>query len=271
MLCRDSKRILGAYVDNEIDVMQSAALEEHLAVCEDCRAFMDDQRTVKNLLQQGNFRFSVPSGFYEQIKKSLDTRSNEDKSPKKKMQFWPAAADSLWRVTAAVATAATLVLAVALGVLLHRESTAGPGNAISEGISAQIATAQTEVVDNHIRSLLADHLADVASTDQHTVKPWFNGKLSFSPKVTDFSDKGFPLIGGRLDYMEGQRVAALIYKHRQHVINVFTYPHEGRVSLATNEQRGFHIIHWADSGMEFWVISDVNAADLRQFADLLRE
>src|SRR5262249_7233362 len=122
MLCRDSKRILGAYVDDEIDVMQSAALEEHLAIFGDCRAFMDDQRTVKNLLQQGNFRFTVPSGFYEQIKKSLETGSKEVISTKKKLQFWPGSADSLWRVTAAVATAATLVLAVALGVLLHRES-----------------------------------------------------------------------------------------------------------------------------------------------------
>ncbi|HEV3040142.1 MAG TPA: anti-sigma factor [Candidatus Angelobacter sp.] len=271
MQCRDSKKILGAYVDNEIDVMQSAALEEHLAVCEDCRAFMDDQRTVKNLVQQGNFRFSVPSGFYEQIRKSLDTRSKEDTRPKKKLQFWPGAADSLWRITAAVATAATLVLAVALGVLLHRESVATHTNAPNEAVPAQIATAQNEVVDNHIRSLLADHLADVASTDQHTVKPWFNGKLNFSPKVADFSDQGFPLIGGRLDYMEAQRVAALIYKRRQHVINVFTYPHGGSVPLATNEQRGFHTVHWADSGMEYWVISDVNAAELRQFADLLRQ
>jgi anti-sigma factor RsiW len=264
MLCRDSKKILGAYVDNEIDVTQSAALEEHLAVCADCQAFMDDQRAVKNLLQQGNFRFSVPSGFYEQIRKSLEP-------PAKKLRFWTDARYRWWQVTASVATAATLVLAVTLGMILHRQSAPGSNTAQNGAGAGEVATIQNEVVDNHIRSLLADHLADVASTDQHTVKPWFNGKLSFSPKVADFSDKGFPLIGGRLDYMEGQRVAALIYKHRQHVINMFTCPHSNPVALVASEQRGFHIIHWGDSGMEYWVISDVNAAELQQFAELLRQ
>ncbi len=252
MLCRDSKKLLGAYVDNELDVVQSAALEEHLTVCTDCQAFVEDQRAVKGLLQQGNFRFAMPSGFYEQIKKSLDP------APAKKLRFWPASQGWAWKLATGAATAAALALAIVLGVVLHQQSNAGQ------------MIVQNEVVDNHIRSLLMNHLADVESTDQHTVKPWFNGKLSFSPKVTDFSDKGFPLIGGRLDTMEGETVAALVYKRRQHVINVFTCPHTETVAPVASEQRGYHIMHWADSGMEYWVISDVNAGELQQFADLLR-
>ena len=252
MLCRDSKKLLGAYVDNELDVVQSAALEEHLAGCADCQAFVEDQQAVKGLLQQGNFRFSVPAGFYEQIKKSLGP------GPAQKVRFWPATPAWAWKLTTGFATAAALALAIALGVVLHQQSNTGQ------------AFAQNEVVDNHIRSLLMNHLADVDSTDQHTVKPWFNGKLSFSPKVTDFSDKGFPLIGGRLDTMEGETVAALVYKRRQHVINVFTCPHTDAIAPASSEQRGYHIVHWADGGMEYWVISDVNAGELQQFADLLR-
>ena len=253
MLCRDSKKILGAYVDNEVDVTQSAALEEHLAACADCQAFIDDQRAVKNLLQQGNLRFSVPAGFYEQVRKSLEPL------PKKNLRFWHDARYRMWQVTASVATAAALALAIALGVFLHRQP------------SGSHVIAQNEVVDNHIRSLLMNHLADVASTDQHTVKPWFMGKLDFSPKVVDLSEKGFPLVGGRLDYMDGQTVAALIYKHRQHVINVFTYPHADSAALVVSEQRGYHIVHWAGSGMEYWLISDVNAAELQQLAELLKQ
>ena len=240
-------------MDNEVDPTQSADLEEHLAACADCQAFVDDQRTVKNLLQQGNFRFSVPPGFYQQVRKSLEPL------PKKSLWFWLGAGHRLWQATAMVAIAATVILAIALGVVLHKGSVASPA-----------AIAQNEVVDNHIRSLLMNHLADVASTDQHTVKPWFIGKLDFSPKVVDLSEKGFPLVGGRLDYMDGQTVAALIYKHRQHVINVFTYPHADSAALTVSEQRGYHIVHWADSGMEYWLISDVNAAELQQLAELLK-
>lgn len=252
MLCRDSKKLLGAYVDNELDVVQSAALEEHLAVCADCQAFVEDQRSVKGLLQQGNFRFSVPSGFYEQIRKSLEP------SPSRKLRVWPVIPAWAWKLGTGAATAAALALAIALGVVLHQQSNAGQ------------VIVQNEVVDNHVRSMLLNHLADVDSTDQHTVKPWFNGKLSFSPKVTDFSDKGFPLVGGRLDTMEGETVAALVYKRRQHVINVFTCPHAEVIAPVATEQRGYHIVHWADGGMEYWAISDVNAGELQQFADLLR-
>ena len=128
-----------------------------------------------------------------------------------------------------------------------------------------------EAVSGHVRSLMANHLTDVASTDQHTVKPWFAGKLDFSPPVEDFAEAGYPLVGGRLDYLQGHPVAALVYLHRKHTINVFVWPvasaHEGITGAVT--QQGYHVIHGAHAGMAYWVVSDLNPEELASFARML--
>jgi anti-sigma factor RsiW len=130
------------------------------------------------------------------------------------------------------------------------------------------------VVTEHIRSLQAEHLLDVISTDQHTVKPWFNGKLDFAPPIVDLAANGFPLSGGRLDYLAGHTVAALVYHHKQHPINLFIWPNSsGRSSAPPTcvERAGYHLCNWSNQAMNYWAISDLNAAELSQFAGYWRE
>jgi anti-sigma factor RsiW len=129
-----------------------------------------------------------------------------------------------------------------------------------------------EVLSSHIRSLMVDHLEDVASTDQHTVKPWFDGKLDFSPTVVDLSPEGFPLIGGRLDYLDNRAVTALVYQRQKHVINLFAWPTPTDADTGTSlvTQQGYHLIHWAQSGTTYWAVSDLETGELQTFVHLIQ-
>jgi len=158
-----------------------------------------------------------------------------------------------------LAAAATLLIAAGIGTIVMRLAPA-----------VNIAMVD-QVVDGHVRSLMAEHLFDVESTDQHTVKPWFLGKLDFAPPVADLSSIGFPLVGGRLDYLGGQPVAALVYQRQKHTINVFVSPSKSSDPAdVERSERGFHVHHWARDGMSFWAVSDLNEAELAQFVRALQ-
>jgi anti-sigma factor RsiW len=156
------------------------------------------------------------------------------------------------------AIAASVLVTVSLGFALGRWTSASGDPSI-------------EIVAAHVRSLQAEHLVDVASSDRHRVKPWFAGKLDFSPNVPDLAEHGFTLVGGRLDYFDGRPAAALVYRRREHTINVFLQPSHDRVGSTrrTFERDGFRILHASLDGMECWLVSDVSAADLEELLRLL--
>lgn len=253
MQCQESKKILDAYVDNEVDVLQSVALEEHLAGCPDCAKTMEGRRALKSAIQNADLRYTAPPELVSAVRKELHM-DEEKRVSKSWLGFnWLRFKDLT--LGFAGATVAFLLAAAILGFWFHTPE------------SVKIARATT---DDYVRSMLMENRGiDVISQDTHTVKPWFTNKISFSPTVTDFADKGFPLAGGRVDFVNNQTVATLIYRRNQHYIDVFLYPsnesYEGE-----RQERGYRILYWSKDGMQYWVVSDLNQQELEQFAALIK-
>jgi anti-sigma factor RsiW len=244
MTCQEVGRLLDAYVDNELGPGEAAAMDEHLETCPRCRQRIADRGSLARLIR------SVP---YYNAPDALRARVAGATNPSR---FTPRA----------LAWAAMIAVAVSLGgamtVRSIRSRHAGEATVV-------IAEA---VVGSHVRALMGEHLLDVRSSDQHTVKPWFQGKLDFSPAVEDLASIGFPLVGGRVDYLSGRPVAALIYQRRQHTINLFEWPAtDARAATDTRSIRGFQLRHWTSGGMSFWAVSDLNDAELAEFARALQK
>ncbi|HMG34578.1 MAG TPA: anti-sigma factor [Blastocatellia bacterium] len=245
MNCEEMQDLMHAYVDRELDLIRSLELEHHLG---DCDACSEELAGIRRLRSQIGFLYQMPQPSLERRVRSAVRKADRSSQP-----GW-------FSVRAlAVAAAALFVAVIGLGVL--RFTTASRANDVLA----------SEVVASHVRSMMADHLTDVSSSDQHTVKPWFGGKLDFSPVVSDFANEGFPLVGGRLDYLDGRPVAALVYKRRQHYINLFVWPSSAESESADHRSRqGFNVVHWGSSGMSWWAVSDLNESELQQFADLAK-
>lgn len=248
MNCAEAQDLVHLYLDQELDLVRVVDVDKHLQSCAACRALYDGQRALRATVRQDASYHHAPAELREHLRFSLRGQAAGPDRPH-------ALRRRRWNTAVAVAIAAAVVLSVSAALYLALPT---PQDRLVD-----------DVVSSHVRSLMANHLADVASSDQHTVKPWFNGKLAYSPPVDDLTARGFPLIGGRLDYVNYRPVAALVYRHRLHVINLFVWPggngHEQKPRTFTRQ--GYNLLHWAQGGMEFWAVSDLNEAELKQFVD----
>lgn len=256
MNCGDVQSLLHGYMDNEIDPAKSREIEDHLAECHGCAASLDSFRALSQAMAESAVYYRAPDRVRTRLQSALRAQTvSEDRSTRPVRFPWLG-----WKPLAAVTT--LLLLAFVAGVFAGRiPLTPAPADALLI----------EEVLGSHVRSLMGTHLVDVVSSDQHTVKPWFDGKLDYSPPVVDLKANGFPLVGGRLDYLDNRSVAALVYRRHKHLINLYVWPTPtGDTALRTVTRQGYHIDYWTQAGMTYWAVSDVSPVDLSQFVTLLR-
>lgn len=249
MGCELTHTVLHGYMDGELDAARAADFEHHLISCADCVAVLEANESVRSSIQR--------AGLYERAPRALRQKMQAQLRGTMQSSVMPIRNPAPWRW---LALAATILLAIFLGWRLLPF----PGSGESALASA--------IVDAHLRSLQPGHLEDVVSTDQHTVKPWFDGKLDFAPPVHEFVNEGFPLQGGRLDVVRGRTVAVLVYARRKHVVNVFIWPTtEADSEPVSGAQLGYHWIDWRKGGMEMCAVSDVSRDDLGELQRLLAQ
>jgi mycothiol system anti-sigma-R factor len=249
--CELKSTSLHGYLDGELDAVRAAEFENHLESCPECLAELEGQESLRASLQQAQLRERAPLDLRKKVLQSLPKPASRPRMALSLSWQW-------------VAVAAALLLAMSgfgWRLVSHRLD-----------LSAQ-QQLSAEIVDAHVRSLQVGHLSDVISTDQHTVKPWFNGKVDFAVPVRDFADDGFPLQGGRLEVINGKTVAALIYGRRKHEVNLFVWPETNASDEAAHPSslRGYQLIRWRKAGMEYWLASDLALPDLEVLQRLIAQ
>ncbi|HEV2491712.1 MAG TPA: anti-sigma factor [Terriglobia bacterium] len=281
MNCRETQELLHAYFDGELDLVHSLEIERHMDECPNCMTAYQRQQSLRSAVRGSSLYFKAPATLESRLRDRLREvhaaetdrvqRLERTLSPRAIPSQAPARTDlgSSWnrwglRWSLIGAAAGFGLAAIVISMLVLK-----PARPTPEQLLAQ------DVVANHIRSLMPNHLTDVASSDQHNVKPWFNGKLDFSPPVVDLAPEGFPLLGGRLDYLAGRPVAALVYGRRKHLINVFVWPsgesaHDSAGPPKITTIQGYNVLHWTRSGTTYWAVSDVNSKELGEFVRLLQ-
>jgi anti-sigma factor RsiW len=247
--CADREAMLQALVDGELDAANTLAMEAHLRTCPGCAAEYGRAVALRERLGAEDVRLAAPPALRARIENALE-REAAPRAERPPQRHWRPWAIGGWSLAGAMTA-----VAATLAVLLVQP--AGPD-------------LQDQLVADHVRSLLPGHLIDVATSDRHVVKPWFNGRIDFAPPVPELADRGFPLVGGRLDVVAGRVAPVLVYRRRLHTINLFILPAgrvagEGRASASSPP--GYSILHWRQGGFDFWAVSDVGKGDLEQFRD----
>ncbi|MBV8780153.1 MAG: anti-sigma factor [Phycisphaerae bacterium] len=260
MNCPRTISELHAYLDGELSATESVAFEQHLVSCDACRAILADDKQLREAMSNGGLYHRAPTQLIERIEALIPADVNHSgqallqlrSSRNLHRRWWTIGITSM----AAAAIAACLVI-----VIVAIQSRGNGDNLLAQ-----------EIVSSHVRSMMVDHLLDVRSTDRHTVKPWFDGKLDFAPPVKDTTAQGFPLIGGRLDYIGDRPVASLVYKRQQHLINLFIWT-SGQTSDDNDRlltRQGYNLVRWTHAGMAFWAVSDLELSQLQQFAQVIQ-
>ncbi|MGH9512705.1 MAG: anti-sigma factor family protein [Terriglobales bacterium] len=252
MNCEFARTTVHAYFDGELDAVRSADFEAHAEICVECQSELKAIGTLRKRIQESDLFEQASPQLLNRISKQIAQETN-----KSRVKVFSAPKHFLIPAFGALAAAAASVAIVFLVLQSHNQATR---------ITA-------ELIDAHVRSLQPGHLTDVLSTDQHTVKPWFDGKLDFIPPVSDFSQQGFPLVGGRLDIVNGHNVAALVYGRRKHLVSVFVWPYRGREPslVSSGSYQGYNWLRWQSGEMEFCLVSDASATDLRELKELIRQ
>jgi len=238
--CADRELLLHALVDGELDAKSALEVEAHVAGCAACAAELAAIREVKAALREAPLSYRAPASLMDRI----DAALAEAAAPPRRRRF----AVETWVMSGGIGA---LAAGLAMFAFL-------PTGAALEG----------QLVDAQVRSLEVQHLVDVQTSDRHTVKPWFNGKIDFAPPVVDLVAQGYPLVGGRLDHIAGRDVAAIVFHRRAHVINLFVWKGEGPETPTLVHHEGYSLVHWGANGLTFWAVSDVDSADLMNFQKL---
>jgi mycothiol system anti-sigma-R factor len=271
MNCEEARKLMDGYLDGELDPITNQAIEEHLRDCPNCERAYETHRSLIRVIGNATPYYKAPAELRERVRSSLREEIAEQSTRKvapeaeplfsrKRPESRSVLLGMPWNwlgLAAAIIVAAVIVLN-----LLPRRQQPGADQFLA-----------TQLIASHVRSLMANHLADVVSSDQHTVKPWLDAKLDFAPPVVDLSSEGFPLVGGRLDYLDNRPVAALIYQRRKHFINLFVWPAADDAAKATMAMthQGYQMLHWVDPAFNYWAVSDVNEKELQEFKQLFEK
>ena len=241
---------LDAFLDGELADADARELEAHLAQCPECTQFREGRLELRTAIRARVPVFQTPDDLRGRVRAALKQAAQARAPYRLSLQRW-------WR---------PLALAASLGVVALGSWSLALQHAAGEMLA-------DDVLASHIRSLMPGHLTDVLSSDQHTVKPWFNGRLDFSPPVHDFAEQGYPLLGGRLDYVDRRSVAVLTYGRRQHLINVFLWPatHGRSDAYKTRDRQGYHLLHWTTTDYDYWVVSDLGLTELHDFTHSVQQ